>query len=67
VLVERTADAARHAIGLLDIGVLPETPMVALNQQPAPRRARRDDLIALPSNATATSKTRSQPRQVESV
>ena len=45
----RAADARRHAIGLLDIGVLPEAPMVVLNQQPAPRRARRDDLIALPT------------------
>jgi len=45
----RAADARRQAIRLLDIGVVPETPMVALNQQPAPRRALRDDLIALPS------------------
>ena len=41
----RTANA-RHAI-LLDIGVLPEAPVVVLDQQPAPRRARRDDLIGL--------------------
>ena len=39
----------RHAIGLLDIGVPPEAPWSSFNQQPAPRRARRDDLIALPS------------------
>ena len=45
----RTADARRHAIRLLDIGVLPEAPVVVLNQRPAPRRARRDDLIGLPS------------------
>ena len=37
----------RNAIRLLDIGVLPEAPMVVLNQQSAPRRARRDDPIAL--------------------
>jgi hypothetical protein len=43
----RAADARRHVIRPLDIGVLPETPMVLLNQHPAPRRARRDDLIAL--------------------
>jgi hypothetical protein len=42
----RATDARRHAIGLLDIGVRPEA-MVVLNQQPAPRRARRDDLITL--------------------
>jgi hypothetical protein len=46
---KRAADARRHVIPLLDIGVLPEAPMVCLNQHPAPRRARRDDLIALPS------------------
>jgi hypothetical protein len=45
----RAADARLHIIRLLDIGVLPEAPMVLLNQHPAPRRARRDDLIALPS------------------
>jgi hypothetical protein len=45
----RAADGRRHVIRLLDIGVLPEAPMVLLNQHPAPRRARRDDLIALPS------------------
>jgi hypothetical protein len=45
----RAADARRHAIRLLDIGVLPDTLMVVLNQRAAPRRARRDDLIALPS------------------
>jgi hypothetical protein len=45
----RAADARRHVIRLLDIGVLPEAPMVLLNQHPALRRARRDDLIALPS------------------
>jgi hypothetical protein len=39
----------RHAIRLPNIGVLPEAPMVVLNQQPAPRRTRRDDLIGLPS------------------
>jgi hypothetical protein len=39
----------RHAIRLHNIGVLPEAPIVVLNQQPAPRRARRDDPIALPS------------------
>jgi hypothetical protein len=43
----RAADARRHVIRLLDIGVLPEAPMVFLNQHPALRRARRDDLIAL--------------------
>jgi hypothetical protein len=43
------ADARRHVIRLLDISVLAEAPMVLLNQHPAPRRARRDDLIALPS------------------
>ena len=43
----RAADARRHVIRLLDIGVLPEAPMVLLNQHPAPRRARRDNLIAL--------------------
>jgi hypothetical protein len=32
----RAGDARRYAIGLLDIGVLPEAPMVVLNQQPAP-------------------------------
>jgi hypothetical protein len=37
----------RHAIRLPNIGVLPEAPLVVLNQQPAPRRARRDDRIAL--------------------
>jgi hypothetical protein len=37
----------RHAIQLPNIGVLPEAPMVVLNQQPTPRRARRDDPIAL--------------------
>jgi hypothetical protein len=37
----------RHAIRLLDIGVLPEAAMVVVDQQPAPRRARRDDLIGL--------------------
>jgi hypothetical protein len=45
----RAADARRHVIRLLDIGVLPEAPMVLLNQHAALRRARRDDLIALPS------------------
>jgi hypothetical protein len=45
----RAADARRHVIRLLDIGVLSEAPTVLLNQHPAPRRARRDDLIALPS------------------
>jgi hypothetical protein len=34
--------------GLLDVDVPPEA-MVVRNQQPAPRRARRDDLITLPS------------------
>jgi hypothetical protein len=43
----RAADVRRNAIQLLDIGVPPDTPMVVLNQQPAPRRARRDDTIAL--------------------
>jgi hypothetical protein len=43
------ADARRHVIRLLDIGVLPEAPMVLVKQQPTPRRARRDDLTALPS------------------
>jgi hypothetical protein len=28
----RAADARRHALGLLDIGVLPEAPMVVLDQ-----------------------------------
>jgi hypothetical protein len=32
----RAADGRRHAIRLLDIGVLPEAPMVVLNEQPAP-------------------------------
>jgi hypothetical protein len=45
----RAADAARHAIRLLDIGVLPVAPTIVPNQQPAPRRARRDDLMALPT------------------
>ena len=45
----RAADARRHTIRLLDIGVLPEAPMVVLNPQPAPRRAGRDDPIAFPS------------------
>jgi hypothetical protein len=49
VIGRRAADVLRHAIGLLDIGVPPEVAMVVLNQQPAPRRARRDDPIALPS------------------
>jgi hypothetical protein len=49
----RAADARRHVIRLLDIGVLPEAPMVLLKQQPTPRRARRDDLIALPSTWVA--------------
>ena len=40
---------AANAIRLLDIGVLPEAPVVVLNQQPAARRARCDDLIGLPS------------------
>jgi hypothetical protein len=42
-----TGRRRRHAIRLPNIGVLPEAPMVVLNQQPAPRRARRDDPIAL--------------------
>jgi hypothetical protein len=43
----RAADAAATQIRRLNIGVAPEAPMAFLNQQPAPRRARRDDLIAL--------------------
>ena len=45
----RAADVRRNAIQLLDIGVLPDTPMVVLNPQPAPRRARRDYLVGLPT------------------
>jgi hypothetical protein len=41
------ADAARSAIGLLDIGA--GGAVVVPNKQPAPRRARRDDPIALPT------------------
>ena len=43
----RAADVLRHAIPGLSIGVPPKGAMVVLNQQPARRRARRDDPIAL--------------------
>ena len=52
----RAADAARHAMprhatpwGLPRISAPAGGAMVVLNQQPAPRRARRDDLIGLPT------------------
>jgi hypothetical protein len=46
---ERKQAATVERLLIVLISILPEAPMVILNQQPAPRRARRDDPIALPS------------------
>jgi hypothetical protein len=45
----RAANAARHAIGAASMSVPAGGAMVVLNQQPAPRGARRDDYVNLPS------------------